>query len=119
MELNIKNYKNIENLDLTVLDKKINYMFGISGSGKSSIAGVIFGNKEEGNATYGKSVNDIQFTITPSINVDDCSIFDIKKQNNLLLNKNNSDDMFSIVFSNDNRLQIIQNEISILLTQIN
>jgi len=119
MELNIKNYKNIENLDLTVLDKKINYMFGISGSGKSSIAGVIFGNKEERNATYGKSINDIQFTINPSINVDDCSIFDIKKQNNLLLNKNDSDDMFSIVFSNDNRLQIIQNEISILLTQIN
>lgn len=119
MELNIKNYKNIENLDLTVFDKKINYMFGISGSGKSSIAGVIFGNKEERNATYGKSINDIQFTINPSINVDECSIFDIKKQNNLLLNKNDSDDMFSIVFSNDNRLQIIQNEISILLTQIN
>lgn len=119
MELKIKNYKNIENLELSLLDKKINYMFGISGSGKSSVAGAIFGSKEERNATYGKTINDIQFTINPSINVDDCSIFDIKKQNNLLLNKNDSDDMFSIVFSNDNRLQIIQNEISILLTQIN
>lgn len=38
MKINIKNYKNIENLTLDIEDNKINHIFGISGSGKSSIA---------------------------------------------------------------------------------
>ena len=35
MKLKVKNYKNICNLDLNIDENKINYIFGISGSGKS------------------------------------------------------------------------------------
>ena len=41
MNLKVKNYKNINNLDLEIEEEKVNYIFGISGSGKSSIAATL------------------------------------------------------------------------------
>lgn len=38
MRINIKGYKNIDNLEYSIEDKKINVLVGISGSGKSAIA---------------------------------------------------------------------------------
>lgn len=38
MKINLSNYKNIESLEFEIEDNKINHIFGISGSGKSSIA---------------------------------------------------------------------------------
>lgn len=37
MNIKINNYKNLKNLNLDIQENKINYIFGISGSGKSSI----------------------------------------------------------------------------------
>lgn len=38
MKIKISGYKNIENLEMYIDDYKINMLFGMSGSGKSSIA---------------------------------------------------------------------------------
>ena len=38
MQITISNYNNIRNLDYEIEDSKINFLFGISGCGKSSIA---------------------------------------------------------------------------------
>lgn len=37
MNIKINNYKNLQSLNLDICENKINYIFGISGSGKSSI----------------------------------------------------------------------------------
>ena len=41
MKINIENYKNIGLLDYEISDKKVNFLFGISGAGKSSICNSI------------------------------------------------------------------------------
>lgn len=38
MEISIENYNNIKKIDYKITENKINFIFGISGCGKSSIA---------------------------------------------------------------------------------
>ena len=58
MELIIKNYKNIDELDLKLDERKINFIYGMSGSGKSSIAGAMNGEIKENVVSYGKNIDD-------------------------------------------------------------
>ena len=41
MEIKLHNYKNIDELNVDFLDNKINFVYGLSGSGKSSICEAI------------------------------------------------------------------------------
>lgn len=53
MEISITNYRNIKKLGITIEDEKINYLFGICGSGKSSILDAISKPIEAGDTTIG------------------------------------------------------------------
>lgn len=52
MQITISNYNNIRNLDYEIEDSKINFLFGISGCGKSSIAKVLTKKSSEDNIPY-------------------------------------------------------------------
>ena len=57
MDIIIENYKGIERLEYKIKDNKINFLFGISGSGKSSIANALIDDNMESHLKIGKSLD--------------------------------------------------------------
>lgn len=119
MEIKLKNFKNIETLELEIEEGKINYIYGSSGSGKSSIGRALSGNISDDVVTYTKELEDLSVTVNPMINPNEYSIFDENTQKQLLINRTESNDMYSIIFAEDNSLEIIRNDINVLLSKIN
>lgn len=119
MNLKVKNYKNINNLDLEIEEEKVNYIFGISGSGKSSIVSAVVGDKSEKNISYGKKEQDMELILSPSLKSDDYLIFNEYTHQKLILDKQNNEEVYSILFENDNSLETIRNDIAVLLSSIN
>ncbi len=119
MILEVKNYKNISSINLELSEEKINFIYGMSGTGKSSIAKALIGDKSKENISYGKKIDDMDLKVQPKINENDFSIFDEQTQKNLLISKNESENIYSILFSNDGSLELIRNDISFILSNIN
>ena len=119
MNVNLKNYRNINELNLELDEGKVNFIYGTSGSGKSSIAKALLGEIGENNIPYGKTNKDVFIELNPIINKEDCSIFDENTQKQLLINRNENNNMYSIIFAEKNELDKIKNDISILLSKIN
>lgn len=119
MNIKIKNYRNIKSLDLELDDGKINFIYGMSGSGKSSVVKALTGEIGENVISYGKTAEDVVVDLNPIINKDDYSIFDEITQKQLLINRNENNNMYSIIFAEKNELDKIENDISILLSKIN
>ena len=63
----IQNYKNIDELDLKLDERKINFIYGMSGSGKSSIAGAMNGEIKENVVSYGKNIDDTLVDLSPIV----------------------------------------------------
>lgn len=86
MKIEIKNYKNLTNLEYFILDNKINFLFGMSGAGKTSILEALVGNNPTDYKTFGASETDLVeinvdgATISPA----DTHIFDFGKMNFIL-----------------------------------
>lgn len=119
MILEVKNYKNISSINLELLEEKINFIYGMSGTGKSSIVNALMGDKSVKNVTYGKKIDDMDLKVEPKINENDFSIFNEQTQKNLLISKNESENIYSILFSNDGSLELIRNDIFTMLSNIN
>ena len=119
MNVNLKNYRNINELNLELDEGKVNFIYGTSGSGKSSIAKALLGEIGENNIPYGKTSKDVFIKLNPIINKEDCSIFDENTQKQLLINRDENNNMFSIIFAEKSELDEIENDISTLLSRIN
>lgn len=101
MKLNIENYKNISNLNLDVLDNKVNFIFGISGSGKTSIGQSLCKNIEE-DVMIGKNISDVKVKINDNdINIENVSLYNEDIIASLIVNTEMNSDIYSIIFSND------------------
>lgn len=100
-------------------ERKINFVYGISGSGKSSIARALKGEIGEDVVSYGKKIEDTLVDLEPDIVKDNYSVFDEQTQKHLLINRNENDNMYSIIFTNGNELEKIKDDISLLLSKIN
>lgn len=102
MKLNIENYKNISNLNLDVLDNKVNFIFGISGSGKTSIGQSLCKNIEEEDVMIGKNISDVKVKINDNdINIENVSLYNEDIIASLIVNTEMNSDIYSIIFSND------------------
>lgn len=78
MNIKIENYNGIEELDYELKDGKINFLFGISGAGKSSIASALVDKEIDSHVIVGrKQYVPIKFAIVAE---------DGKKQQKLLDN---------------------------------
>lgn len=109
--VSIENYKNILKLEFNFEEGKINHIYGVSGSGKTSIIETLMNNNfVDLQATYGKKASDIIVRKISTVNLDNIRIFNNGSVNNLLLNKNEKN-MFEIIFDERGEIDPIRNEI--------
>ena len=59
MNITIENFKNLKQLNYTIDDNKINFLFGMSGFGKSSILSALADDVPNNNRKFGLSSSDI------------------------------------------------------------
>ena len=108
MKIEIEKYKNIDRLELNVEDNKVNHIFGISGSGKSSIAKSLSNPIHSLDVKIGYTIDDCIISVNEKlVNNDEFSIFDLDNCKNLILSKEDNSDIYNILFSDNGDLQKI------------
>ncbi len=110
MNLKIDNYKNLKGLDINIDNNKINFIFGISGSGKSSIGDAIAQKDLIENVTINESVENIKILIDDKELGDNYSIYDLLSVEKLLLNNNDNNYVYGIIFDNDSKIKMLQED---------
>lgn len=110
MKINIDNYKNIDSLALEIEDNKVNHIFGISGSGKSSIAKALSSKVSDVDIRVGKKNEDCIIKVdNKEVNNSNFSIFDLESSNNLIFNDEQNENIYEILFSdNKDMLETIE-----------
>lgn len=58
MHIHIENFRNIDTLDYEIEDEKVNYLFGICGSGKTSIMTAVSREARVKDVSVGKSLSE-------------------------------------------------------------
>lgn len=81
MNITIENFKNLKQLNYTIDDNKINFLFGMSGSGKSSILDALADDVPNNYRKFGLSSSDIvQIKVDgTAISPTDTHVFNIEK----------------------------------------
>ena len=81
MNITIENFKNLKQLNYTIDDNKINFLFGMSGSGKSSILSALADDVPNNYRKFGLSSSDIvQIKVDgKAISPTDTHVFNIEK----------------------------------------
>ena len=105
MKINISNYKNIEELKLEIEDNKVNHIFGISGSGKSSIAKALSSQVTDDDVKVGKKIEECIIKVDDKeVNCSNFSIFDLESSKNIIFNNGQDENIYEILFSDNNDL---------------
>ena len=92
MKIKIKNYNGIKEIEYEIEDKKINFLFGISGSGKSSIATALSDPILNNHIRVGESLKNVLVEVdNANVQYEDCYIFDSNYMSNVLINKSKED----------------------------
>lgn len=105
MNINIKNYNGINNLNYDLIDNKINFLFGISGAGKSSIASALTDNNIINHVTVGKNISDLVVLVNGApVVYPDFKIFDLNYLEDVLITKEKSKDIYSILIGDGGRI---------------
>ena len=119
MNISIKNYKNISDFNFDIQEGKINSLFGISGSGKTSIAeGLLQINFEE-NFTIGKEATDVDVIVDgKKVNSDRFRYYNIDTQNNLMILQSYTNDVYSILFGDTKKLDEVKMSLSKLISHL-
>ncbi len=81
MNITIENFKNLKQLNYTIDDNKINFLFGMSGSGKSSILDALADDVPNNYRKFGlSSSNIVQIKVDgTAISPTDTHVFNIEK----------------------------------------
>lgn len=110
MNIKINNYKNLKNLNLDIQENKINFIFGISGSGKSSIGEALRGENIEENALVGSPIDDVEILVNNNKMNESLAIFNTTTMEKLLLNNVDNNVIYDIIFDNNNKMLILRND---------
>lgn len=98
MIIDIQNFNSIKSLRYEIVDHKINFLFGISGSGKSSIATALTDSEINQYQMVGKNVGAVHvFVNGATVNYQNNSIYNSEFMENILLNKNDNSDIYTIL----------------------
>lgn len=110
MQITISNYNNIRNLDYEIEDSKINFLFGISGCGKSSIAKALTKKSSEDNIPY--NTENISFVEVNqgSITFNEYEMFDLDYMKRVLIEKQDGTDIYHIMIGNNGELNALKEE---------
>lgn len=119
MEISIENYNNIKRIDYEVKENKINFIFGISGAGKSSIAYAL------ANDDYAKHIPYDQPNSTPNVRIDGSKVkvnqykmFDYEYMRNILINKTQKKDVYNIIVGNERDIDNIKQDYLLLIEEL-
>lgn len=105
MKLSIQNYKNISNLNLDIIDNRINFIFGISGSGKTSIGQAISKNIIDEEVMIGKNISDVIIKVNnEEINYEKVSLYNENIVDSLIVDNDMNSNIYNIFFSNDDKI---------------
>lgn len=110
MQITISNYNNIRNLDYEIEDSKINFLFGISGCGKSSIAKALTKKSSEDNIPY--NTENIPFVEVNQggITFNEYEMFDLDYMKRVLIEKQDGTDIYHIMIGNNGELNALKEE---------
>lgn len=108
MNIKINNYKNLKNLNCDIQDGKINYIFGISGSGKSSIGEALYGENVQSNVSVGQSLDELEILIDGSEVKSKINIYNSDSLERLLINNKENSLVYNIIFDNNNKILKLQ-----------
>lgn len=119
MEILIENYNNLESLSYSIEDKKINFLFGISGSGKSSIAQAMSNDSRIDHLPFGKNVTPKVLINNEGINDDNCfKLFNLDYMNNVLIEKTRNDEIYSVIIGNDSEIEEIKSQYTVAIDHL-
>lgn len=104
MNIRINNYKNLKNFNLDIQENKINYIFGISGSGKSSIGDALRNENIEKNISIGSTIDEVEILVNNNKIEEPLVVFNTNSVQKLLLNNNENNMVYNIVFDNSNKI---------------
>ena len=118
MKINISNYKNIEELKLEIEDNKVNHIFGISGSGKSSIAKALSSQVTDDDVKVGKEIEECIIKVDDKeVNCSNFSVFDLESSKNLIFNNGQDENIYEILFSDNKDLLETIEDCNLLLNK--
>lgn len=110
MEITIAHYRNIEKLGITIADGKVNYLFGICGSGKSSVLDAISKPVEPGDATIGAEELEPSIKVDGELpNYDEVSTYSISRQT-ALFEKKASEEIYHVFVGDESVLRSLEAE---------
>lgn len=110
MNIKINNYKNLKEFSIDIIDNKVNYIFGISGSGKSSIGEAMSKEDIEKNVTINNSVEDVEILVNGKDTDIALSMYNTASIENILFNNINNNYVYDIIFDNSKKIDLLQNE---------
>ena len=116
MEVKLKNYKNIGELAINFQDNKVNFVYGMSGAGKSSIFEAIIDKNPSENVKFGKDLDSV--SISPRIESEQINIFNGSTPT-LLLNEEGSNAVYRILFNNSGEIDKIYNKLNDYFRKLN
>lgn len=109
MKIDIENYRNISKLELEVEEQKVNHIFGISGSGKSSIASALTTETDEEDVKINKTIEDLKIEVNGTVvDKSNYSLFDLESAKNILITQKDDGTIYDILFSNNDELKRTQ-----------
>ena len=103
MNIEISGYKSIEKCNLDITDNKINMIFGMSGSGKSSIASALSKKNIERNRTIGKNIP-LVIKVNGSDESPRIAVYDKNTIDKYIYNKD-SDDVYTVLIDDNQEIK--------------
>lgn len=88
MHIKIKNYKNLKEINYHIEENKLNFLFGLCGSGKSSIIDALIAETTENDRTFSslKDDNQIVEIDNKKVSPTEIHVFNVSKANIILNN---------------------------------
>lgn len=118
MNIKINNYKNLQNLNLDICENKINYIFGISGSGKSSIGDALKKENVEQNVSIGFALDEVEILVNNNKIEEPLIVFNNSSVEKLLINNTNNNMVYNIIFDNNNKMLELRQQFDKQLSEL-
>ena len=101
------------------MENKINFIFGISGCGKSSIAYALTSNDYSNHIPYEQPDSIPKVQINGSQTVDNqYKMFDYEYMRNILINKTQKKDVYNIIVGNNGEIDVIRKDYMIMIQDL-
>lgn len=110
MHIHLENFRNISSLDLDLTDGKTNYLFGVCGSGKSSIISAISNETKPEDTTVGKTGSEtiVEITGLPE-DPQDVRVYNATEQQAIFI-KNGNTNVYDVFIGDEAELEELEQE---------